>query len=274
MAVNAYGPPPARFPGRSSKGAPGAARRQGPTPQGLTSPALTAHGLALWVNPAEGDPVDPEIWERAARLVLARAMKLAPEAEVRIWPAPGAEHSGVGDTSWGGTPQEAADAGNHLSRSASVSLADALADGNSPANGQFTAAREGEKSVGGGQNPNGSTAVEPVTLAARRSQLAIDLAAEVVLLDGVPVAFTGMEYKLLRYLVVNCSRAIAREELQRFLESFDLPGAAFRSIDVYVGRVRRKLGNARYTVATVRGGGYQFVPGPYATVRGPAEYSI
>ncbi|WP_281445648.1 winged helix-turn-helix domain-containing protein, partial [Paenarthrobacter nicotinovorans] len=118
------------------------------------------------------------------------------------------------------------------------------------------------------------TAVEPVTLASRRSQLAVDLAAEVVLLDGEPVAFTGMEYKLLRYLVVNCSRAISREELQRFLESFDLPGAAFRSIDVYVGRVRRKLGSARHTVATVRGGGYQFVPGPYATVRGPAEYSI
>ncbi|WP_347108522.1 winged helix-turn-helix domain-containing protein [Paenarthrobacter sp. S56] len=265
MAVNAYGPPPARFPRRSTTGAPGAARRQG-----LTTPGLTAHGLALWVNPAEGDPVDPEIWERAARMVLARAMKLAPEAEVRIWPAIGAEHSGVGDISWGGTPQETADAGTQ----GTLTLADALADGNTPSSGQFTHAHQGEKSVAGGQKPAGSTAVEPVTLAARRSQLAIDLAAEVVLLDGEPVAFTGMEYKLLRYLVVNCSRAIGREELQRFLESFDLPGAAFRSIDVYVGRVRRKLGNARYTVATVRGGGYQFVPGPYATVRGPAEYSI
>ncbi|MEQ4567462.1 winged helix-turn-helix domain-containing protein [Paenarthrobacter sp. CAP02] len=220
---------------------------------------LTAHGLALWVNPAEGDDIDPEIWERAARLVLARAMKLAPEAEVRIWPAIGAEHSGVGDTSWGGTPQEAADAGTKSA--ATVTLADALAE-----------ARDSSRSDGA--SAGGSTAVEPVTLASRRSQLAVDLAAEVVLLDGEPVSFTGMEYKLLRYLVVNCSRAIAREELQRFLESFDLPGAAFRSIDVYVGRVRRKLGSARHTVATVRGGGYQFVPGPYATVRGPAEYSI
>lgn len=252
MAVNAYGPPPSRG---SSTG-----RR----------PGLSARGLALWVNPAEGDEIDPAVWERAARMVLARAMKLAPEAEVRIWPAIGAEHSGVGDTSWGGTPQEAADAGTHPS----LSLADALADGNSPSNGRITSAREGDVSVSRGRTGGGSTAVEPVMLAGRRSQLAIDLAAEVVLLDGVPVAFTGMEYKLLRYLVVNCSRAISREELQRFLESFDLPGAAFRSIDVYVGRVRRKLGSARHTVATVRGGGYQFVPGPYATVRGPAEYSI
>ncbi|MCF3138290.1 winged helix-turn-helix domain-containing protein [Paenarthrobacter sp. AR 02] len=254
MAVNAYGPPPSR--GTASRGAAG--RRPGLHERN----GLTAHGLALWVNPAEGDDIDPEIWERAARLVLARAIKLAPEAEVRIWPAIGAEHSGVGDTSWGGTPQEAADAGTKSA--ATVTLADALAEARS------SNRSDGDQSPSAGD----STAVEPVTLASRRSQLAVDLAAEVVLLDGEPVSFTGMEYKLLRYLVVNCSRAIAREELQRFLESFDLPGAAFRSIDVYVGRVRRKLGSARHTVATVRGGGYQFVPGPYATVRGPAEYSI
>ncbi len=252
MAVNAYGPPPSRGP--AARGS--SARRAGLNDRN----GLTAHGLALWVNPAEGDEIDPAVWERAARLVLARAMKLAPEAEVRIWPAIGAQHSGVGDTSWGGTPQEAADAGTN----GTLSLADALADARSK-----TASDDGDRTEEGG-----STAVEPVTLASRRSQLAVDLAAEVVLLDGEPVAFTGMEYKLLRYLVVNCSRAISREELQRFLESFDLPGAAFRSIDVYVGRVRRKLGSARHTVATVRGGGYQFVPGPYATVRGPAEYSI
>ncbi|SEJ39503.1 Transcriptional regulatory protein, C terminal [Arthrobacter sp. yr096] len=256
MAVNAYGPPPSRGP--AARGLAG--RRAGLNQRN----GLTAHGLALWVNPAEGDEIDPEVWERAARLVLARAMKLAPDAEVRIWPATGAEHSGVGDTSWGGTPQEAADAGNHHSGTGAVTLADALA----------AARSEAHSDGGNGTEAGGSTAVEPVTLASRRSQLAVDLAAEVVLLDGEPVAFTGMEYKLLRYLVVNCSRAISREELQRFLESFDLPGAAFRSIDVYVGRVRRKLGSARHTVATVRGGGYQFVPGPYATVRGPAEYSI
>lgn len=257
MAVNAYGPPPSRGP--AVRGV--SARRSGLNPRNLNDRnGLTAHGLALWVNPAEGDEINPEVWERAARLVLDRAMKLAPEAEVRIWPATGAEHSGVGDTSWGGTPQEAADAGTN----GSLSLADALAEARS-----VTRAEEAEREAEGG-----SSVVEPVTLASRRSQLAVDLAAEVVLLDGEPVSFTGMEYKLLRYLVVNCSRAISREELQRFLESFDLPGAAFRSIDVYVGRVRRKLGSARHTVATVRGGGYQFVPGPYATVRGPAEYSI
>jgi two-component system OmpR family response regulator len=41
-----------------------------------------------------------------------------------------------------------------------------------------------------------------------------------------------------------------------------------------VGRVRRKLRGGRHAIATVRGGGYRFVPGPHTKVRGPAEYSI
>ncbi len=105
-------------------------------------------------------------------------------------------------------------------------------------------------------------------------RVAVDLATESVLVDERPVPLTGVEFRLLRYLVENCSRPITRNELQRFLESLDFPGCAPRSIDVYVARVRRKLGGARYTIATIRGGGYQFIPGPYAKVRGPAEYSI
>ncbi|WP_426977466.1 winged helix-turn-helix domain-containing protein [Pseudarthrobacter sp. O4] len=106
------------------------------------------------------------------------------------------------------------------------------------------------------------------------SLVCVDLAAAQVLLDGKPVPLTGIEFKLLRYLVENCSRTVGRDELRRFLESFDSPAAASRSIDVYVGRVRRKLRRARHAIATVRGGGYRFVPGHYAKVRGPAEYSI
>jgi DNA-binding response OmpR family regulator len=186
----------------------------------------------VWVQPGEGREIDPEVWARAAEAVLARARKLAPGAEVLLWPAAGAATSGDSSGSEASYPG-ASDAGNR------------------------TAAA----------NP-------PVSLAGRRSTVAVDLAANTVLLDGVPVSFTAMEHSLLRYLVENLSRPIPREELQRFLESLDCPGAAFRSIDVYVGRVRRKLGSARHVIATVRGGGYQFVPGPGSTVRGPAEYCI
>lgn len=225
MAVNVhapYGQLPARL---------NASRHQAARPSALR-PGLQPRGLALWVQPGDGREIDPEVWARAAEAVLARARKLAPGAEVLLWPAAGAATSGGSGASSCGTPSEAADAGTR------------------------------------------HAAPSPVSLAGRRSSVAVDLAADTVLLDGVPVSFTAMEHSLLRYLVENLSRPIPREELQRFLESLDCPGAAFRSIDVYVGRVRRKLGSARHVIATVRGGGYQFVPGPGSTVRGPAEYCI
>ena len=235
MAVNVhapYGQLPARL--NASRHQPAA--RPSALQPGLVRPGMHPRGLAVWVQPGEGREIDPEVWARAAEAVLARARKLAPGAEVLLWPAAGAAMS---DDSLG---SEASDPG---------------------ASGAAAASEASDAAA----NP-------PVSLAGRRSTVAVDLAANTVLLDGVPVSFTAMEHSLLRYLVENLSRPIPREELQRFLESLDCPGAAFRSIDVYVGRVRRKLGSARHVIATVRGGGYQFVPGPGSTVRGPAEYCI
>lgn len=242
MAVNVhapYGQLPARL---------NASRHQ-PVPRpsalrpGLVRPGMHPRGLAVWVQPGEGREIDPEVWAQAAEAVLARARKLAPGAEVLLWPAAGAATSG--DSSGASDRSEGASG-------ADVSSASEASDA--------------------GSRP--AAVPSPVALAGRRSTVAVDLAANTVLLDGVPVSFTAMEHSLLRYLVENLSRPIPREELQRFLESLDCPGAAFRSIDVYVGRVRRKLGSARHVIATVRGGGYQFVPGPGSTVRGPAEYCI
>jgi two-component system OmpR family response regulator len=190
-------------------------------------PRLQPRGLAVWLQPCEGQDIDPAVWTQAAKAVLARARQLAPEADVQLWPEADNETPGVDGSGTDGSDTE------------------------------------------------GSDAVEPpASLAGRRSAVAVDLAKDTVLLDSVPVSFTGMEYSLLRYLVENLSRPIQRGELQGFLESLECPGAAFRSIDVYVGRIRRKLGSARHAIATVRGGGYQFVPGPGSTVRGPAEYCI
>jgi len=101
----------------------------------------------------------------------------------------------------------------------------------------------------------------------------VDLAADQVRVDGVPVSFSGVEYRLLRYLVQHCSRSVPRQELADFLISLDAT-AAPRSIDVYVSRIRRKLGPVRHVVETVRGGGYRFQAGRHSRVRGPAEYSI
>lgn len=209
-------------------------------PHTAVRPAVTkaaARGLAVWVVPAEG--TSPEILARAAELVLARALQTAPEAEVH-WPAAGAPNVGSSP----GVPGTAADS--------------------SPVPAAAEDPRESQDDGGGRLPPSAG----PV------STVAVDLAADAVLLDGRPVSLTGVEFKVLRYLVTHLSRTVGREELQEFLEALQFPGATARSIDVYVGRIRRKLGNARHAVATVRGGGYQFIPGPHATVRGPAEYSI
>jgi hypothetical protein len=184
---------------------------------------------------------------RAAELLLAHALKIAPGADVQLWPAPGAAT----------TPRGAA--------TTAPGAATTAGDGN-PAPSSSAAEDSPQEADGG--------AARLPPSAGPASLVCVDLAAGEAHLDGQRVPLTGVEFKLLRYLVENCSRTVAREELRLFLESFDSPAAASRSIDVYVGRVRRKLRGGRHAIATVRGGGYRFVPGPHTKVRGPAEYSI
>lgn len=248
MAVHAHAPAP-RVRCTPVPGAPVPAARVPGAPS-LGAPSLKARGLAVWVTVGAGQELDEAVLARAAELVLARALKIAPEAEVH-WPAAGAATSDAGKSPAGTPPGEGAPAGP---------------DGGTPA--PSSSSTEDSPHT----DDDGASLLPPSP--GPVSRVAVDLAAGEVLLDGKHVALTGVEFKLLRYLVENCSRAIGREELRLFLESFDSPGAATRSIDVYVGRVRRKLRGGRHAIATVRGGGYQFIPGPAATVRGPAEYSI
>jgi two-component system OmpR family response regulator len=217
------------------------------------APALRARGLAVWVMPGPGREMDAEVIVRAARLTLERALKLAPEAEVH-WLTAGAATSAAGTEH---DPTENAPTEDARTEKDQAKVAPTDEDAGKEADG-------GRRLPPAGLPPAAGTV----------QRVSVDLAAGQVLLDGTRVGLTGVEYRVLRYLVENCSRPVGREELQEFLESSESPGAAARSIDVYVGRVRRKLGNARHAVATVRGGGYQFIPGPSATVRGPAEYSI
>ena len=246
--------------------------RPGQPPRAV-QPKAVARGLAVWVVPEEG--TSPEILARAAELVLARALQTAPEAEVH-WPAAGAPTSGAsaaeGATDHSSrTPSTAEDPG----ASARDSSGDPTGHPTDKAGGSTagTAALTAAAEAGTAGSAVDDAAYLPPS-AGPVSTVAVDLAADTVLLDGVPVSLTGVEYKVLRFLVTHLSRTVSREELQEFLEFLNYPGATARSIDVYVGRIRRKLGNARHAVATVRGGGYQFIPGPHATVRGPAEYSI
>ena len=229
------------------------------SPRGTSARSFAkAHGLPVWVAPPEGQDIDPEVLARAAGLVLARALQFAPEAEVH-WPAAGAATSAAG-THPGTPPGEGEALG--------------APDGGTPVPPSSWEDSQPDSSAGESPETDDGGATHLPPSAGHVSRVAVDLAQSQVLLDGDRVPLTGVEFKLLRYLVEHCSRTVDREELRLFLESFDSPGAATRSIDVYVGRVRRKLRGGRHAIATVRGGGYRFICGPAATVRGPAEYSI
>ena len=84
----------------------------------------------------------------------------------------------------------------------------------------------------------------------------------VALAAGKPLELTVRELELLTALVERSGRIVSREELYRVVwgESFR---KADRSVDVYIGKLRHKLGEAlpqkRY-IHTHFGFGYRFAP--------------
>lgn len=97
---------------------------------------------------------------------------------------------------------------------------------------------------------------QPPTYAGKH--LSADFDAVSIAVDGDPVRLTRREFELLRFLVENRNRVLSRDRLlervwgyDRFIET--------RSVDVHVGRLRAKLGNAGRQIETVVGLGYRFV---------------
>jgi two-component system OmpR family response regulator len=85
-------------------------------------------------------------------------------------------------------------------------------------------------------------------------RVCIDTRASRVTIDGNPVKLTGQEYRLLAYMAHNLGKVMSRTELTEHLydQDFDLDS---NTIEVFVGRLRRKLGAD--VIETVRGLGYR-----------------
>jgi two-component system alkaline phosphatase synthesis response regulator PhoP len=92
------------------------------------------------------------------------------------------------------------------------------------------------------------------------ADLEIDLDRYEVLRAGRPVELSQVEFRLLAALVEAGGRVLTRERLLVALAGNDADEVLERSVDVYVGRLRAKLGDdpeqPRY-VTTVRGVGYR-----------------
>jgi two-component system OmpR family response regulator len=73
-------------------------------------------------------------------------------------------------------------------------------------------------------------------------------------LDGAPVRLSGLEFRVLSYLMHHQSRVVTRTELSEHIYERDLDRDS-NTVEVFVARLRRKLGAS--TIETVRGIGYR-----------------
>jgi len=93
-------------------------------------------------------------------------------------------------------------------------------------------------------------------------QLEIRPEERVALVDGRPLSLTKRELQLLTTLAAHPQRIMTRDEL--YSEVWGrAPRHADRSVDVYVSRLRSKLGEAlpdRRLIHTHNGIGYRFSP--------------
>ncbi|MDE2016961.1 MAG: response regulator transcription factor [Hyphomicrobiales bacterium] len=87
--------------------------------------------------------------------------------------------------------------------------------------------------------------IGPVALDARGGRVSV---------SGEPLKLTSHEYRLLSYLMHNAERVVSRSEIVEHLYDQDFDRDS-NTIEVFVGRLRRKLGVD--LIETVRGLGYR-----------------
>jgi DNA-binding response OmpR family regulator len=102
--------------------------------------------------------------------------------------------------------------------------------------------------------------------------LRLDTSARELRVDDRPVKLTGKEFAILEYFMHHPRRVLARAQIEEHVWDYDFEGAS-NLVDVYMGRLRRKLANAGAAdhIVTLRGMGYRFdpIPGCASNSAGP-----
>ena len=101
---------------------------------------------------------------------------------------------------------------------------------------------------------NGSGPADSTVLAFRHVRL--DTGRRQVWVGDDLVELTSTQFDLLKTLVNHHGRVLSREQLLQQVWGHDFYGEE-RVVDVHIGQIRQKLGDARFIV-TVRGVGYRF----------------
>ncbi len=89
--------------------------------------------------------------------------------------------------------------------------------------------------------------------------LAINLDAHQVFLEGRPLLLTYKEFELLRTMAMSPGKAFSREELLREIWGYEYFGGT-RTVDVHIRRLRSKIEEKQSFIKTVHGVGYRFGP--------------
>ncbi|WP_404384328.1 response regulator transcription factor [Caenispirillum salinarum] len=88
----------------------------------------------------------------------------------------------------------------------------------------------------------------------RVGDVTLDTRAATVTRAGEPVSLTAHEYRVLAYLMLHKGKVVSRTELTEHVYAQDFDRDS-NTIEVFVGRLRRKLGAG--VIETVRGLGYR-----------------
>jgi DNA-binding response OmpR family regulator len=97
----------------------------------------------------------------------------------------------------------------------------------------------------------------------RVADLEIDTVSHEVRRAGKPVELTSKEYAILEYFARNPNRVLTRTQIAEHVWDYDFVSMS-NVIDVYVGYLRRKLGDDGESrlLRTIRGTGYQLRANP------------
>lgn len=90
--------------------------------------------------------------------------------------------------------------------------------------------------------------------------LVLDRAAKLVRIGDTQLTLPNREFRLLEILVGSLGRVLSKDQIASQLFDFD-DEASSNAIELYIGRLRRKLGEA-INLRTVRGFGYVAEPPP------------
>ena len=87
--------------------------------------------------------------------------------------------------------------------------------------------------------------------------LTLDLGRHEVCVNSTPVLLTLKEFELLTLFVENQGLVLTRSQLLDRVWGYSFDGES-RTVDVHIGTLRQKLGEAGSYITTVRGVGYRF----------------